>query len=263
MKSRSCVAEASLVLFSTLRSGHRRGIYFADRSSYSYSYSYKPLLGSVGLPASTIERPGAVDDEREMFLTKLLVGKEVLMNRDKSTSKATECKKLIIPPTDPATNLKYNTVTGHTAGSQVWVIYENGRAYPDYLVRYYRGSRDRKRTPFENEVEAMKRSAKKRIKKGAPNEGAPDIEMGSHVRGSWEFQDNDGWKPYADHHQAELETSFQSFSVSKTSSFNLVRIRAGRWEYEVDFAAMVQRNTEHPNNRQRAVRRRLVDGYVC
>ena len=32
--------------------------------------------------------------------------------------------------------------------SKIWVVYENGRAYPDYLLRYYRGRRDPRRTPF-------------------------------------------------------------------------------------------------------------------
>ena len=183
------------------------------------------------------------------------------MNRDESTLKAAECKKLIIPPTDPATNLKYNTVTGHTAGSQVWVVYENGRAYPDYLVRYYRGSRDRKRTPYENEVDAMKKSAKKRMKKEEPCEceGAPDIEMGGGVAFTWEYMHDDDWKPYADPHQVELENAFQSFAVTKTSSSNLVRIHAGSWQYVVDVETMLQKNIQHPNNRERSVRRRLKD----
>lgn len=236
-----------------------RGIYFAEKSSYSYSYSYQPWLGAAGFLLSSSPRAGAVDEEREMFLTKLLVGKEVLMNREESPQKAAECKKLIIPPVDPATNLKYNTVTGYTAGSQVWVVYENGRAYPDYLVRYYRGSRDRKRTPFENEHEAMKKSVKTRMKKGEPLECAPDLEMGNVAASIWEYEGDDDWKAYADHHQVLLETAFQFYTVNNASSSSIVRISAGAWEYEVDFAAMVQRNIQHPNNRQRAVRRRLKD----
>jgi hypothetical protein len=49
---------------------------------------------------------------------------------------------------------KYNTVTGNTAGSQVWIVYENGRAYPDYLVRFYRNARDPARTPFASRADA-------------------------------------------------------------------------------------------------------------
>ena len=31
---------------------------------------------------------------------------------------------------------RYDTVTGETGGSKVYVVYENGRAYPEYLVTY-------------------------------------------------------------------------------------------------------------------------------
>jgi hypothetical protein len=52
------------------------------------------------------------------------------------------------------TTLKYNTVSGRTAGSKVWIVYENGRAYPSYLVRYYRGDYDASRTPYQTRAEA-------------------------------------------------------------------------------------------------------------
>jgi|EP01047_Picozoa_sp_COSAG01_P015538 hypothetical protein len=50
------------------------------------------------------------------------------MDRDISDAKAAECKALVVPPVNPATGEKYHTVTGNTAGSQVWIVYENGRA---------------------------------------------------------------------------------------------------------------------------------------
>jgi hypothetical protein len=68
---------------------------------------------------------------------------------------------------------KYNTVRGCTQTdkkdpraprgwaknsdcprSQVWIVYENGRAYPQYLVRYMRGGRDPARTPYASRAEA-------------------------------------------------------------------------------------------------------------
>jgi hypothetical protein len=66
-----------------------------------------------------------------MFLAKLLVGNKILMNRDGSSQKADECRALTVPPVDTNTGLKYNTVTGHAGGSQIFIVYENGRAYPD------------------------------------------------------------------------------------------------------------------------------------
>ena len=52
------------------------------------------------------------------------------MDRDISDQKAQECRALTVPPVDPnsAVGAKYNTVTGNTGGSQVWIVYENGRA---------------------------------------------------------------------------------------------------------------------------------------
>lgn len=136
---------------------YRRGIYFANNSSYSDNYAYRANHvakagsgnGSSSLLCADIDgtdRPTGSNDEKEMFLVKLLIGNEKLMD---------QCRSLTVPPTDPTTGLKHNTVTGYTGGSQVWIVYENGRAYPDYLVRYYRGRRDVTRTPYETRHEAM------------------------------------------------------------------------------------------------------------
>ncbi|KAL7465230.1 hypothetical protein ACHAXS_005564 [Conticribra weissflogii] len=86
-----------------------RGIYFADKASYSKNYSYKPPMSS-----STTERPDAREGELEMFLTRLLIGKDIKLDQN---------RLLTVPPPDPSTGLKYNTVTGETQGSQVWIVY--------------------------------------------------------------------------------------------------------------------------------------------
>eukprot|EP01051_Picozoa_sp_SAG22_P012072 SAG22_NODE_1224_length_5119_cov_2.362550_2_plen_207_part_00 len=74
-------------------------------------------------------------------------------------------------PPIAGTGMKYNTVRGFTQTdrkdangnwsknmdcpkSMVWIVYENGRAYPEYLVRYYRGERDEARTPFATREDA-------------------------------------------------------------------------------------------------------------
>jgi hypothetical protein len=86
------------------------------------------------------ERPHVCTGDREMFFARLLVGNEIEMHRD-SPSNKTECRAMAVPPTHPTTGLRYDTVTGKSRGSQVWIVYENGRAYPEYLVRYFRGDR--------------------------------------------------------------------------------------------------------------------------
>jgi hypothetical protein len=104
---------------------------------YSHDYSFKPQEGLSPGMKSWKERPDACIGDREMFLTKLLVGNEIEMNRD-SLLHQIECHALTVPPINPITGLRYDTVTGKTRGSQVWIVYENGRAYPEYLIRYSR-----------------------------------------------------------------------------------------------------------------------------
>jgi WWE domain len=153
----------------------RRGIYFAAKSAYSNGYAFKPSKGLTEDTPSRSERPNAQDGEREIFLTKLLVGNEVLMNRDESAERKA-CRALTVPPTDPKTGLKYNSVTGKTQNSQVWIVYENGRAYPEYLVRYYRGKRDHNRTPFQSEGD-VKRMMKESLDNSFPCSEVPSQPM--------------------------------------------------------------------------------------
>jgi hypothetical protein len=131
-----------------------RGLYFAAESKYCHKFAFNPKDGLRRDMQSWSERPESLDGERELFLTKLLIGNEIHMSR---------CPTLRAPPMDPITRQKYNTVTGdtsykssngETSRSQVWIVYENGRAYPEYLVRYYRGEQDLERTPFVTQKDA-------------------------------------------------------------------------------------------------------------
>jgi len=137
-----------------------RGIYFAQHSEYADCYSYKPYENQANqnglLPFQTGERDNAKRDERELFLAKLLVGNAFFIDRHKDAKTEEMCKSLTAPPVDSDTNMKYNTVTGRSAGSKIWVVYENGRAYPEILVRYYHApQRDPQRTPFVSHADAL------------------------------------------------------------------------------------------------------------
>ena len=55
------------------------------------------------------------------MLTSLLVGNEVDLEPN---------SELRFPPTIPGQDRRYDTVSGTTCGSKVYVVYENGRAYP-------------------------------------------------------------------------------------------------------------------------------------
>ena len=198
-----------------------------------------------------------------MFLAKLLIGNDVNMNRDESARKANECRALTVPPINPRTNLKYNTVTGNTGGSQVWVVYENGRAYPDYLVRYYRGKRDPKRTPYQSKKKALIAKPLKKPDNTAyisDDSDEDDLELGATAASSkammtWEFSDNSAWKEYGQLHQVKIEGAYQVFLGNPSMKTTI--IKSDEWTYEVDLDAMVQTNIQHQDRTRRDIRRRL------
>jgi hypothetical protein len=141
-------------------------------------------------------------------------------------------------------------------------ITENGRAYPDYLVRYYRGERDPDRTPYADKNRAM--MSIQRPECQDDDLDADTMETGlagsdtsaSAANVSWEYEDNSGWTSYGDSHQAVLEASYQIFLRNKHSTTACkVRIQTDAWAYEVDFEDMVQTNLDHPGHRFRPVRR--------
>jgi hypothetical protein len=187
-----------------------RGIYFAEDSVYSHSYAFKPEF----LPATAANddgRPVGEVGEREIFYAKLLIGNAITMHHD-SQEEIDRCRDLTLPPfideRDP--NLRYNTVTGTVADSQVWIVYENGRAYPDYLVRYYRGERDPDRTPFAFKHEVLSipvrtESLSDDSSSGALEEGWVTVPIPADVPAAnpipadvsqmlWEFRDNSAWR---------------------------------------------------------------------
>eukprot|EP01064_Diplonema_japonicum_P033110 TRINITY_DN6452_c0_g1_i2.p1 TRINITY_DN6452_c0_g1~~TRINITY_DN6452_c0_g1_i2.p1 ORF type:complete len:417 (+),score=54.33 TRINITY_DN6452_c0_g1_i2:64-1314(+) len=92
-----------------------RATYFSTTASYSHSYA----------PAA----PG----HKQMLLATVLVGncKDYGKNTDSS---------LVIPPcVDSSTQdsvRRYDSVSGITAGTQVYMVYSNGRGYPEYLITY-------------------------------------------------------------------------------------------------------------------------------
>ena len=95
--------------------------YFAVNASYSDSYAHH----------ITTSR------QKEMFLVKVLTGESYNCAPDGS---------LRMPPPKPSggtgasqvelCQMKYDTVTGMTNGSQVFMAYDNEKAYPAYLITY-------------------------------------------------------------------------------------------------------------------------------
>lgn len=161
-------------------------------------------------------------------------------------------RSLTVPPIDSSTGLKYNSVTGYTAGSQVWIVYENGRAYPEYLVRYYTGSRDKSRSPYESKEEAKKNANFRNSRNFELEVPVSTCSQRNSSHGFWEYLSDSGWVAYDSISQALIEKTFQDFS--KNGSPSTVRIKGPQWEYEVDLEKRIQTNVQHGSNTQRDIR---------
>ena len=85
-----------------------KAIYFAEDAKYSHSYSF-----SSGT-------------ERKMFFARVLVGNTKFMKPDNN---------LNLPPSIDGSK-RYDSVSGHTNGSNVFMIYVNKKAYPEFLITY-------------------------------------------------------------------------------------------------------------------------------
>ena len=88
------------------------GNYFAVKASYSHRYAYS-----------------LSDGTQQVFLAKVLTGLSIDLDPDSN---------LRMPPIKPGVkgNMRYDTVTGSTHGSQVYIAYSNDKAYPFYLISY-------------------------------------------------------------------------------------------------------------------------------
>ncbi|CAB9497904.1 TCDD-inducible poly [ADP-ribose] polymerase [Seminavis robusta] len=104
-----------------------KGIYFAARASYSHDYAREEsrVVENTGFLSRFFNQRKLT--VRTLILAKLVAGEEVALQPDNS---------LRLCPEKRGGNGRYDTVTGTTNGSKVYVVYENGRAYPEYLVTY-------------------------------------------------------------------------------------------------------------------------------
>ena len=83
---------------------------------FSYSNGYAYDLGS----------------SKQFFLARVIVGdSKFIMPNDKSLKKPPTRGKNIEGTTED-----YDSVSGETRNSKVIMVYENGHAYPEYLISY-------------------------------------------------------------------------------------------------------------------------------
>ncbi|CAF1460501.1 unnamed protein product [Rotaria sordida] len=91
------------------------GTYFAANASYScQNYSYQ-------LP----------NDKRQVFLAHVLTG-EVFDYKDKNDPTLRRTPK----KNDSVSGARYNSISGETRASKVYIVYENRVAYPTYLITF-------------------------------------------------------------------------------------------------------------------------------
>lgn len=86
--------------------------YFAVNASYSDSYAHQ-IKGPFGY--------------KQFLLARVLTGHSKELQPDTNLRK---------PPPKEDGSGDYDTVTGHTSGSQVYMVYDHEKAYPAYLITY-------------------------------------------------------------------------------------------------------------------------------
>ena len=86
--------------------------YFAVNASYSDAYCHTLQNGS-----------------KQMFYARVMIGNTVVCQPNNQMR--------MPPPINPATpHILYDSVQGFTGNSDVFMIYTNKKAYPEYLITY-------------------------------------------------------------------------------------------------------------------------------
>ncbi|TNV85958.1 hypothetical protein FGO68_gene824 [Halteria grandinella] len=85
--------------------------YFAVKSEYSHSYRHKTSKGTF-----------------QMFYARVILGRAKLLGQDKSLREP--------PMVEGSSNVRYDSVQGFASGSDIFMVYSNKKAYPEYLLTY-------------------------------------------------------------------------------------------------------------------------------
>jgi hypothetical protein len=112
MKSKHLICESKIYFLHAIdKFSGKWGVahYFAENASYSDNDAY------------------VLNEKKQIILAKVLVG-------DSTTIMPNDT--LLRKPPAKSSGGEYDSVNGETDMSTVYMIYENGRAYPDYLITY-------------------------------------------------------------------------------------------------------------------------------
>lgn len=92
-----------------------KGIYFAVNANYSCP-NYSHIVPNES-------------DTYEVFMADVVIGTTI----DTGTKNDSNLRE---PPVVPGAKYHYDSVKGHTNGSDVYIVYKNESTYPGLLVRY-------------------------------------------------------------------------------------------------------------------------------
>ena len=136
---------------------------------------------------------------------------------------------------------------------------ENGRAYPEFLIRYYKGKRNKKRTPFASRAEAAATPGFKLQRQSSyadpaatfsaapepePQPAAAAAKAPPPLMYAWEWYDGSTWVAYDDAAAQALNAAFQAGQPTATLGHTLGH------QYEIDFQANSQTNTTSGTKRK-------------
>ena len=128
------------------------GNYFAQNSKYSDSYAYcngemREMFGAHVLTGISSTEP---DDTRKMAQvrtdeetgvrtdeeTGVRTDEEIGVRTDEETGVQTDEETGVRTDEETRVTRRYDSVTGHTDGTRVFITYDNIHAYPSYLIVY-------------------------------------------------------------------------------------------------------------------------------
>jgi len=127
-----------LIQFSSSKNKWGAGVYFAENSSYSgrkYSHVISPL-----------SEDNQSEDLYQLFLAEVILGDIYYSECQDRTLRLAPVVPCKIPwKNDGFEDERYDSVCGFDHGSKVYIVYENNRAYPAYLITYKRGKDEKKK----------------------------------------------------------------------------------------------------------------------
>lgn len=271
-------------------------MYFSEHSSYADRHAYNPKNTPApwledNLRDESLVTKEGMGDDREIFLTKLFVGKEMRLDDvdfsvdDDPQDTTVSSMRIAIAASDefiltePETKLRYNTLSGFDGDKRVWMVFDDdGAVYPEYLVRYYQGQRDTRRTPFRNFREALMGQSLDDDASGEmvqiprmveTNQLDDDEFVGPptvvaepeplpvvYEVATWGYLDDDNqWRAYSEEDQSGIEWIYRRYQEHPQLADSKFRLHVGTAVYELDVREMTQTRVNHSAHTKRRIRR--------